>query len=121
MYIQAMNEKLHIAMIHGYTTIYQHDHAPCHISKKTMRWFQENGIEVLDWPGNSPDLNPIENLWRQLKMEMAKDKPGNIQQLRNSITKAWYLLPVSTCRSLVKSMPRRIKSVINSKGFPIKY
>ena len=42
--------------------IFQQDLAPCHTSKKTCTFFEEKDITIPDWPGNSPDLNPIENL-----------------------------------------------------------
>jgi len=47
--------------------IFQQDGAPCYTAKKCKKWFTENNIEVLDWPGNGPDLNPIENLWSWLE------------------------------------------------------
>ncbi len=42
--------------------IFQHDLAPAHTAKGTKSWFNDHGVTVLDWPENSPDLNPIENL-----------------------------------------------------------
>ena len=42
--------------------IFQQDMAPAHTAKTTKTWFNDHGITVLDWPANSPDLNPIENL-----------------------------------------------------------
>ena len=42
--------------------IFQQDLAPCRAAKKVKKVFQENQMKVLEWPGNSPDLNPIENL-----------------------------------------------------------
>jgi len=43
--------------------IFQQDLAPCHCSKKVKKFLSDNNIAVLKWPGNSADVNPIENLW----------------------------------------------------------
>ena len=50
--------------------IFQQDLAPAHTAKSTKTWFNDHGITVLDWPANSPDLNPIENLWGIVKRKM---------------------------------------------------
>jgi transposase/arsenate reductase-like glutaredoxin family protein len=121
MYIGVMNEKLKDAMIASNTTVYQQDGAPCHTSKKSMGWLQANGIEVLDWPGNSPDLNPIENLWQQLKVHVGKKKPTSLSHLKDLIKEAWSQIHSSKCQSLVESMPRRIQSVMLNHGYPTKY
>ncbi|KAI2650643.1 Transposable element Tcb2 transposase [Labeo rohita] len=50
--------------------IFQQDLAPAHSAKATSTWFKDHGIPVLNWPANSPDLNPIENLWCIVKRKM---------------------------------------------------
>ena len=54
-------------------TVFQHDGAPCHRTAGVTRWLDQQNIEVLGlWPGSSPDLNPIENLWYMMKVAVEK-------------------------------------------------
>ena len=54
-------------------SIFMHDSAPCHRAKSVTKFLRDNNIKVLPWPGNSPDMNPIENLWEVAKKEIAKE------------------------------------------------
>jgi len=65
--------------------IFQQDGAPCHTAKISIKWFTDNKIELLTWPGNSPDLNPIENLWARLKRLVTAKRPSNKTQLIEAI------------------------------------
>ena len=67
----------------------QHDNYPEHTAKLTKEWFENNGISTLSWPSQSPDLNPIENLWNTLKVKVHKRNPQNIKQLEELCKEEW--------------------------------
>ncbi len=76
---------------------------------------------LLDWPANSPDLNPIENLWGIVKRKMRDTRPNNADELKAAIKETWASIPPQQCHKLITSMPRRIEAVIKAKGAPAKY
>ncbi len=101
--------------------IFQQDLAPAHSAKATSTWFKDHGIPVLNWPANSPDLNPIENLWGIVKRKMRYARPSNAEELKATIRATWALITPEQCHRLIDSMPRRIAAVIQAKGAPTKY
>ncbi len=101
--------------------IFQQDLAPAHTAKGTKSWFNDHGVTVLDWPANSPDLNPIENLWGIVKRKMRDTRPNNADDLKAAIKETWASIPPQQCHKLITSMPRRIEAVIKAKGAPTKY
>lgn len=96
--------------------LFQQDNAPCHKAKKTMQWFKDKNIDVLDWPAVSPDLNPIENLWNIIDMELHKHVINNRAALEEAIKAEWYKITPELCSKLIDSMPRRIHRVAKAKG-----
>ncbi|KAL3043319.1 hypothetical protein OYC64_003229 [Pagothenia borchgrevinki] len=68
-----------LKMGHGW--VFQQDNDPEHTAKATQEWLKKKHIEVREGPSQSPDLNPIENLWRELKLPEAKHQPQNLQDL----------------------------------------
>ncbi len=76
---------------------------------------------VLCCPANSPDLNPIENLWGIVKRKMRDTRPNNADELKATVKETWASIPPQQCHKLITSMPRRIEAVIKAKGAPTKY
>ena len=100
---------------------FQQDLAPAHSAKTTSTRFKDHGILVFDWPGNSPDHNPIENLWGNVKRKMQTARPNNAEELKSTIRATWALRTPEQCPQLIDSMPRCINAVIETKGVPAKY
>jgi transposase len=121
-YMAMLNEKLFPFMqIHGATHFLQ-DGAPCHTSKKVMAFLREKRVDVMDWPGNSPDLNPIENLWSIMKKKLKEDHTiTSLNKLQDAIKKMWVQLPNDLMMKLAQSMPRRLRMCIENKGQMTKY
>ncbi len=103
------------------SAIFQQDNASSHKAKTVMQWFKTNKIDLLEWPANSPDLNPIENVWRTMKKRLQASKPTTKMELVAELRKVWATLTCKECSDLVASMPRRICAVIRSRGHPTKY
>lgn len=103
--------------------VFQHDNAPIHTAKIVKEWFKEEGIKVIDWPANSPDLNPIENVWKLLKDNIQRREvfPKTKEELKIALEEEWQKFDTSILNGIIDSMPRRIKAVLKVNGGPTKY
>lgn len=101
--------------------IFQEDNDPKHTSRLAAEWRNDNGINRLPWPAQSPDLNPIENLWAILDKRLKDRQPGTKQELFEELERGWNALDVELLTNLVDSMPARCQSVIDSQGYATKY
>jgi transposase len=103
--------------------VFQLDNDPKHTSKKAFQWFKDNDIQVLVWPPQSPDINPIEHLWVHLKRALQKypTSPKGVYKLWERVKVEWNETAAETCQNLIESMPRKIKAVIRANGGHIKY
>lgn len=121
-YKKLLQDKLILHMRVHQCSVFMHDGAPCHRSRTVKDFLNQANVTVLDWPGNSPDLNPIENLWTVLKDKVADKQPACLESMIAAIKATWVLEITPTyCRTLIESMPRRLMAVIKNKGGHTKY
>ncbi|KAI2657184.1 Transposable element Tc1 transposase [Labeo rohita] len=85
--------------------IFQQDLAPAHTAKSTKNWLNDHGVGVLDWPANSPDLNPIENLWGTVKRKMRNKRSKNADELKATVKETWASIAPQQCHRLITSKP----------------
>ncbi len=76
--------------------IFQQDNAQCHVSRLTLNWLQYHQVSVMDWPAQSPDLNPIKHLWSELKHQLDQVKIQNQEQLFQTASQLWREMAPNT-------------------------
>ena len=102
---------------------FQEDGDPKHQSVQTKKWKEKAGLKYIqNWPANSPNLNPIENVCAILKREVSRLKPTGVEDSKQHLLEEWRRLEANgVVLEIIRSMPKRIRVVINSKGHPINY
>lgn len=122
-YLDVLKQKLPpFLQIHN-ATHFQQDGAPCHGTKAVKTWLAQENIELLGpWPGCSPDLNIIENVWMVMKQKIAAHNPTSEADLIHWIRRVWVQeITPDLCKKLARSMPGRIETVLQNKGYHCKY
>ncbi|KAG0714558.1 Transposable element Tcb1 transposase [Chionoecetes opilio] len=100
-------------------SVFQQDGAPAHTAKSVTQWLDDCMVPFIkDWPGNSPDLNPIENLWHMVKKDLQGKDVSSIPKLEKAIRESWANTSPEHLRNLALSLPRRLQAVKKSKGHP---
>ena len=97
------------------------DNAPNHYAVIVSRWMHNHGISLVDFRSYSPDLNPIENFWNDLKRRVETHNATNTTELQQHIMIEWENTDLEFLAKIVDSMPDRCKAVIASEGHKIPY
>ena len=105
----------------GSNYVFQQDNDPKHTSGAVQNFLKKKKVKVLDWPSQSPDLNPIENLWFKLKRDIHQEKCTKKTELAAVMKKCWSMITPEYCEALIESMPRRMDKVVAAKGLWTKY
>ena len=118
-YIQVLEQHMlpsKQCLFHGRPCLFQQDNAKPHSARLTTAWLRSKRVRVLDWPACSPDLSPIENVWRIMKRKIRQRRPRTVEQLKLYIKQEWERIPPTKLQQLVSSVPKRLLSVVKRKG-----
>ncbi|VVC36816.1 Ribonuclease H-like domain [Cinara cedri] len=101
--------------------IFTQDNDLKHTAKKVKAWLSNNITEYLVTPPQSPDINPIENLWDYLDRKIRDYNISSKETLKKTLEEEWNKITAETTRHLVYSMSKRLEAIIRFKGYPTKY
>ena len=102
-------------------SIFMQDNVPCHKAMVVMNFLKAENVTVMDWPPQSPDLNPIENVWKTLGEHSKARNPKKTEQLWNALQEEWNKIPRQDINKLISSCSQRCQSVIEAKRVYTKY
>jgi transposase len=100
---------------------YQQDNATPHNAETSRQWFHNHGIDVIEWPAWSPDLNPIEEVWNDLKQRMYGRRPKSMEELERFVTEEWAATDLHFIARICRNMPHRLRAVIANNGHKVPY
>lgn len=100
---------------------YQQDNASPHTAGTSRVWFHNHGVDVIDFPPWSSDLNPIEELWNDLKRRVYAHHPKTMEELEHFIVAEWQATDLNFCSRTCLNMPQRLREVIANKGHKTKH
>ena len=104
--------------LNPFCVIFQHDNDPKHTAKLVKQWLLVQKFDVLIWPPQSPDLNPIEHVWALVKRKLNQypTPAKGMLQLWERVQVCYHSITPEQCKHFYDSMPNRIQAVLASKG-----
>ena len=139
-YIQLLEQNLlpFIDLLHEtgiHNIVFQQDNATPHCARATQNWLkaaaEQHGFTTMEFPPNSPDLNPIEHVWAILKAELYRRYPDTMylkgsesmvrEELRKRLNEIWWDIGEDVLNRLIDSMPNRIQAVLKARGWYTEY
>ena len=107
--------------------IFMQDNAPIHNARSTMSFLNDHHITVMNWPANSPNLNPIEHLWHALKVKFHREifearhlsasrADSALTTYMTGLVWVWNTQLGDLPQRLVASMPDHVAEVIKARG-----
>jgi transposase len=114
MYLQLISEQIerHATRISGEKFTFQQDNTAVHSAKVVKSYFKANNIPLLEWPARSPDINVIENLWKDLARAAKGRQFNNMKELKQCILLEWGKINKKRMKKLYESLPKRMISII---------
>ena len=100
---------------------FMQDNAPCHTAKWVKQFLETENTETMKWPAQSPDVNPIENLWKILGGKVMAKKPITVTELWKRLQEEWTKITPEQCERLVMSCGHRCAEVIQSNDLYTSY
>jgi transposase len=93
--------------------IFQQDNATLHKAEQTQNWFKAYDIKLLFYPANSPDFNPIKDVWHKLKhcLHKLQHHPTNVEQLKEVIQKIWDEMDIEDVNKYIDRMPQVVEAL----------
>ncbi len=105
-----------IENVMGKSYIFMQDNAPAH-KGEALKFLQKSNISILDWPPQSPDINPIEQVWMWMQSKIGPKQFISQYELIDYIMDLWEKMPNELIQKFVKSIPDRLQWIEDNEGY----